>query len=100
VQGEAAHKERLLYPQEIEKGFAAPTGRQGLIIAGRSSRPCGWRVIVSLLLKPHAVFFIFSTSSWLSRPGAAAALHLEEVGFSPGRFAAQEHDDLFVLAGE
>ena len=36
VQGEAAHKERLIYPQEIEKVFAARTGRQGLIIAGRA----------------------------------------------------------------
>jgi type IV secretion system protein VirD4 len=36
VQGEAAHKERLIYPQEIEKVFAAPTGRQGLIIAGQA----------------------------------------------------------------
>jgi type IV secretory pathway TraG/TraD family ATPase VirD4 len=34
VQGEAAHKERLVYPQEIEKLFAAKTGRQGLMIAG------------------------------------------------------------------
>jgi type IV secretion system protein VirD4 len=36
VEGEAAHKERLIYPQEIEKVFAARTGRQGLIIAGRA----------------------------------------------------------------
>lgn len=36
VTGEAAHKERLIYPQEIEKVFAAPTGRQGLVVAGRS----------------------------------------------------------------
>ena len=36
VQGEAAHKERLIYPQEIEKVFSARSGRQGLIIAGRS----------------------------------------------------------------
>ena len=35
IEGEAAHKERLIYPQEIEKVFAAQTGRQGLIIAGR-----------------------------------------------------------------
>jgi type IV secretion system protein VirD4 len=36
VQGEATHKERLIYPQEIEKVFAAATGRQGVIIAGRA----------------------------------------------------------------
>jgi type IV secretion system protein VirD4 len=36
IEGEAAHKERLIYPQEIEKVFAARTGRQGLIIAGRA----------------------------------------------------------------
>ncbi len=36
IEGEAAHKERLIYPQEIEKVFAADTGRQGLIIAGRA----------------------------------------------------------------
>jgi type IV secretion system protein VirD4 len=36
VEGEAAHKERLVYPQEIEKIFAARTGRQGLVIAGRA----------------------------------------------------------------
>jgi len=36
VAGEAAHKERLIYPQEIEKVFAASTGHQGLIIAGRA----------------------------------------------------------------
>lgn len=36
VQGEAAHKERLIYPQEIEKVFAAKTGRQCLVIAGRA----------------------------------------------------------------
>jgi hypothetical protein len=36
VEGEAAHKERLIYPQEIEKVFGAATGRQGLIIAGRA----------------------------------------------------------------
>jgi type IV secretion system protein VirD4 len=36
IEGEAAHKERLIYPQEIEKVFAAATGRQGLIIAGRA----------------------------------------------------------------
>jgi type IV secretory pathway TraG/TraD family ATPase VirD4 len=36
VEGEAAHKERLIYPQEIEKVFAAQTGHQGLIIAGRA----------------------------------------------------------------
>jgi type IV secretory pathway TraG/TraD family ATPase VirD4 len=36
VEGEAAHKERLIYPQEIEKVFAARTGHQGLIIAGRA----------------------------------------------------------------
>ena len=35
IEGEAAHKERLIYPQEIEKVFAADTGRQGLIMAGR-----------------------------------------------------------------
>ena len=35
VRGEAAHKERPVYPQEIEKVFAANTGRQGLVIAGR-----------------------------------------------------------------
>jgi type IV secretion system protein VirD4 len=36
IEGEAAHKESLIYPQEIEKVFAAATGRQGLILAGRS----------------------------------------------------------------
>ncbi len=36
VEGEAAHKERLVYPQEIEKVFSAGSGRQGLIIAGRA----------------------------------------------------------------
>ena len=36
VEGEAAHKERLIYPQEIEKVFAATSGHQGLIIAGRA----------------------------------------------------------------
>jgi type IV secretion system protein VirD4 len=36
IEGEPAHKERLIYPQEIEKVFAAATGRQGLIIAGRA----------------------------------------------------------------
>jgi len=36
VEGEAAHKERLVYPQEIEKLFSASSGRQGLIIAGRA----------------------------------------------------------------
>ncbi len=36
IEGEAAHKERLIYPQEIEKVFAAHTGHQGLIIAGRA----------------------------------------------------------------
>jgi type IV secretion system protein VirD4 len=36
VRGEAAHKERLVYPQEIEKVFAAHTGRQGLLVAGRA----------------------------------------------------------------
>jgi hypothetical protein len=29
IEGEAAHKERLIYLQEIEKVFAAATGRQG-----------------------------------------------------------------------
>jgi type IV secretion system protein VirD4 len=35
IEGEAAHKERLIYPQEIEKVFAARTGHQGLMVAGR-----------------------------------------------------------------
>ena len=35
VEGEAAHKERLIYPQEIEKVFSAESGHQGLLIAGR-----------------------------------------------------------------
>lgn len=36
VSGEAAHKERLIYPQEIEKVFSAASGHQGLVIAGRA----------------------------------------------------------------
>jgi hypothetical protein len=36
VQGEAAHKERLVYSHEIEKVSAADTGRRGLIIVGRA----------------------------------------------------------------
>ena len=36
VEGEAAHKERLVYPQEVEKVFSARSGRQGLIMAGRA----------------------------------------------------------------
>jgi len=35
IEGEAAHKERLIYPHEIEKVFSRRCGTQGLLIEGR-----------------------------------------------------------------
>ncbi len=36
IEGEASHKEKLIYPHEIEKVFARYRGTQGLLIEGRS----------------------------------------------------------------
>lgn len=40
LEGEAAHKEKLIYSAEIERNFSREGGAQGLLIPGRAPIAC------------------------------------------------------------